>query len=97
MSKPNKKQEQSFPPALSQHLQINTCKRALLAIFIALGKHDKHPKKQPHPEFFSFHAANRTVENIPPLTEVSLIAHSLKLFSWQKFVSALWAKYIQQS
>lgn len=49
------------------------------------------PKRTATPRAFSpmIAAANRTAENICTLTEVSLIACSLKLFSWQKFVSAL--------
>lgn len=55
--------------------------------------------EQSHPQYFpsTNASANRSEENISPLTEgITYRIAPFKLFSWQKFVSALRAKYIHE-
>lgn len=61
-------------------------------------KKKKSQKEQPHPGCFSSRRASSSrIAGTRSLAEVLLITCSLKLFSWQKLVSALRAKYIHSS
>lgn len=75
--------------AVNQQLQQSRISSMAIACENAVNM----PKRTATPRGFvssTKAAASRAAENTCPLTDVSLIACSLKLFSWQKFVSALW-------
>lgn len=102
---PSKRVTKLFFMSTALFLAVRNCKptvaKSCIISNVAIGCENviNIPKRTATPRVFSSikSAANRTAENICSLTEVSLIARSLKLFSWQKFVSAPWAKYIRQS